>query len=50
MVSTELGVITHDGRIHSNEFNQEGIHHKFHLNVDCNADNFGNAFFREAIV
>jgi hypothetical protein len=33
MVSAKLDVVAHHGRIHSDELNWEGIHHKFHLNV-----------------
>ncbi len=32
-VGTKLDIVVHHGRIHSNELNWEGVHHKFHLNV-----------------
>ena len=48
-VSAELDVVTHHGRIHSNEFDGKGVHHKFHLNVNCAANNFDDACFGEAI-
>ena len=48
-IGAELDVVTHHGQVHSNEFNREGIHYKFHLNFDCTANDFDDACFNEAI-
>jgi hypothetical protein len=48
-VSAKLDVVAHHGRIHSNELDWEGVHHKLHLNVDCTANDFNDACFGEAV-
>ena len=49
MIGTELDVVAHHGQFHPNEFNGKCINNKSHLNVNCIADDFNNATFREAV-
>ena len=49
LVSAELDVVTHHGRVHPNEFDGESINNKFHFDVDRAADDAGDACCRKAI-
>jgi hypothetical protein len=48
-VGAELDVVTHHGQVHSNEFDGEGINNEFHFDVDCAADDVGDACCRKAV-
>jgi hypothetical protein len=49
LVGTELDVVAHHDQIHPNEFNREGINNKFHLDVNCTADDINDAFFGKTV-
>jgi hypothetical protein len=49
LVAAELDVVAHHAQIHPNEFNREGINNKFHLNVNCTADNIDDGFFGKTV-
>ena len=42
-------VVTHCGQVHPNEFNGEGINNKFYFDVDCTADDVGDACSKKAV-
>jgi hypothetical protein len=46
-VHKELDVVAHLGRIHPDEFDEEGFHCKFYFNVACIADDVNDACFGE---
>ena len=48
-VGAELDVVTHHGRVHSNEFDGESINNKFHFDVDRAADDSGDACCRKVV-
>ncbi len=48
-VGAGLDVVAHHDQIHLNDFNREGIDNKFHLNVNCTADDINEAFFRKTV-
>jgi hypothetical protein len=49
LVGTELDVVAHHDQIHPNEFNREGIDNKFHLDVNCTADDIDDAFWGKMV-
>ncbi len=49
LIGAELDVVAHHDQIHPNEFNREGIDNKFHLDVDCTADDIDDAFFGKMV-
>jgi hypothetical protein len=49
LVGPELVVVTHNGRVHPNAFDGEGINNKFHFNVDRAADDDDDMCCRKAV-
>ncbi len=37
LISAEFDVVAHHRRVHSNQFDGEGVNNKFHLDFDCTA-------------
>ncbi len=39
LIGAEFDVVAHHCRVHSNQFDGEGINNRFHLDFDCTAHN-----------
>ncbi len=49
LVGTKLDVVAHHDQFHPNEFDRESIDNKFHLDVNCTADDINDAFFGKMV-
>jgi hypothetical protein len=48
-VGAEFDVVAHHSRVHSDQFNGEGINNEFHLNCNCTANDLNNLGFQKPV-